>query len=98
MLGNAVVRAALADGWEVVCLQRHPSGMAEHTGVTDVLGSVLEPGDVQRAISGVDAVVHLAARVGIEGSWSDFESVNVGGTRVLLEQAMQNSVRAFVYV
>ena len=98
MLGNAVVRAALADGWDVVCLQRHPSGMADHPRVSDVIGSVVEPQDVQRAMSGVDAVVHLAARVGIEGSWSDFESVNIGGTRLLLEQAMLKSVHAFVYV
>ena len=98
MLGNAVVRAALADGWDVVCFQRHPSGMTDHPRVSDVIGSVVEPDDVQRAMSGVDAVVHLAARVGIEGSWSDFASVNVGGTRLLLEQAMENSVRAFVYV
>ncbi|NDA11789.1 MAG: hypothetical protein EBZ15_04000, partial [Actinobacteria bacterium] len=60
MLGNAVVRAALADGWDVVCFQRHPSGMADEqsTGgarVKDFLGSIVEASDVRRALEGVDA-------------------------------------------
>ena len=103
LLGNAVVRAALADGWDVVCFQRHPSGMADEqsTGgarVADFLGSIVEAADVRRALEGVDAVVHLAARVGIDGSWPQFETVNVEGTRLVLECAADAGVHAFVYV
>lgn len=98
LLGNAVVLAAVAEGWDVVTLQRNPSGMAEHDRVSDVLGSVTDPGDVRAAMAGADAVIHVAARVGIEGSWHDFESVNVTGTRVVLEAAMAAEVKSFVYV
>ncbi|MCP3861329.1 MAG: NAD-dependent epimerase/dehydratase family protein, partial [Phycisphaeraceae bacterium] len=93
----------LADGWDVRCFQRHPSGMADEqaTGgarVEDFLGSIVEPADVRRALEGVDAVVHLAARVGIDGSWSHFETVNVQGTRLVLDCAADAGVHAFVYV
>merc|ERR1712185_598542 len=101
LLGNAVVRAALADGWDVVCFQRHASGMAgeQSTGgarVDDFLGSIVKAADVRKALEGVDAVVHLAARVGIDGSWSQFETVNVEGTRLVLECATDAGVQAFV--
>ncbi len=98
LLGNAVVAAAVADGWDVVTLQRNPSGMAEQARVIDVLGSVTDLSDVTAAMVGVDAVIHLAARVGIEGSWQDFESVNVTGTSVVLDAATVAGVNSFVHV
>ena len=98
MLGNAVISAAVADGWQVSALQRNPSGMADGNSVVDVLGSVTDPHTVSKAIVGCDGVIHLAARVGIEGRWSDFEDVNITGTRVVMEQAQKVGARSFVYV
>ena len=98
LLGNAVIDAATARGWQVVTLQRNPSGRADDGAVIDVIGSVTDRASVDRAIHGCDAVVHLAARVGIEGRWRDFEDVNVGGTRNLLDAARRAGIGSFVYV
>lgn len=98
LLGNAVIRAAVDDGWDVVAFQRGPSGMAGAGTVVDVLGSVVDASAVRRAIDGADAVIHLAARVGIDGSWADFEAVNVAGTDNVLDAARRAGVRAFVHV
>lgn len=98
LLGNAVIDAAVDRGRQVVTLQRHPSGRADHAAVTDMIGSVTEQSSVDRAIRGCDAVIHLAARVGIEGRWRDFEEVNVGGTRNLLDAARREGVSSFVYI
>ena len=98
LLGNAVIAAATAQGWSVTALQRNASGMADRADVTDVLGSVTDPACVQRALAGCDAVIHLAARVGIDGRWSDFEKVNVGGTRVVVDAARRAGVGSFVHV
>lgn len=98
MLGNAVIAAAVAAGWQVTALQRHPSGMADGHSVVDALGSVTDRQAVADAVAGCDGVIHLAARVGIEGRWSEFEEVNVTGTRVVMEQAQEAGARAFVYV
>ena len=98
LLGNAVITTAVARGWQVHALQRHPSGVADGASVVDVIGSITDPASIDRAIEGCDAVVHLAARVGIEGRWSDFESVNVLGTQMVLDAARRAGVESFVHV
>jgi dTDP-L-rhamnose 4-epimerase len=52
------------------------------------IGDVRDAGAVRRALVGVDAVVHLAARVGVGQSMyeiADYTAENSGGTAVLLE-------------
>ena len=98
LLGNAVISSAIARGWQVRALQRHPSGVADGESVVDISGSITDPASIDRAIEGCDAVIHLAARVGIEGRWSDFESVNVDGTQMVLNAAKRAGVESFVHV
>lgn len=59
------------------------------------VGDVRDPDAVARALEGVSAVFHLAARVGVGQSMYEVESYvdsNVRGTAVVLEQAQQASV------
>ena len=95
LLGRAVAAELLAAGHEVRCFQRRPSQVA---GASDSLGSVTDPDAVARAVSGQDAVVHLAAKVSLAGDPADFDRVNVGGTRNLLAAARDAGVERFVYV
>ena len=94
-LGRAVAAAIVADGHEVRCFQRRPSGVA---GATDALGSITDPADVAAAVAGVDAIVHLAAKVSLAGPSAEFESVNVGGTRTLIDAARTAGVERLVFV
>jgi nucleoside-diphosphate-sugar epimerase len=94
-LGAAVARDLLAAGHVVRTLQRRPSGV---DGVEDLLGSVTEPDAVARAVVGVDAVVHLAAKVSFAGAEADFVAVNIEGTRTLVRAAKRAGVRRFVFV
>ena len=94
-LGRAVVRELLDQGHQVRTLQRSPSLVA---GATDVLGSVTDADVVARAVDGVDAVVHLAAKVSLAGDPADFERVNVGGTRTLLDAVEAAGVSRMVHV
>lgn len=62
-------------------------------------GDVRDPGAVRRALDGVEAVYHLAARVGVGQSMYEIEkytSVNNLGTAVLLEALMERPVRRLV--
>ncbi|MCB7137277.1 NAD-dependent epimerase/dehydratase family protein [Cellulosimicrobium marinum] len=95
LLGGAVARALVARGDDVRTLQRRPSGVP---GVEDVLGSVTDPAAVARAVEGVDAVVHLAAKVSLAGEPAEFHAVNVDGTRALLDAAERAGVERFVQV
>lgn len=94
-LGRAVAAALVEAGHEVRTLQRRPSGVS---GVTDVIGSVTDAGVVDDAAQGVDAIVHLAAKVSLAGSPADFRAVNVDGTRMLLDAAERHGIARFVYV
>ena len=93
MIGRAVAARLVADGHDVRTLQRRPSGVA-----ADVLGSVVDPDAVADAVRGRDAVIHLAAKAAITGSFAEYEKVNVGGTERLLAAARVAGATRFVHV
>ncbi len=94
-LGRAVAAAVRDAGHEVRTFQRRPSGV---DGVSDSLGTMTDAAAVARAVDGVEAVVHLAAKVSLAGDPADFERVNVEGTRMLLAAARAAGVSRFVFV
>lgn len=98
MLGAAVARLLRDRGWQVRIMQRSPADVAQGKGIEQVLGSVTDPDAVQKAVEGVDDVVHLAAKVSFAGDWDDFVHTNVTGTRVVLESARAAGARNVVFV
>jgi nucleoside-diphosphate-sugar epimerase len=94
-LGGAVAREIAAAGHEVRTFQRRPSGV---DGVDDVLGSLTSEVDVVRAVEGMDAVVHLAAKVSLAGAPAEFEAVNVDGTRTLIASMQRARAGRLVFV
>jgi nucleoside-diphosphate-sugar epimerase len=97
-LGRAVATAVRDAGHEVRTFQRRASGLAHLDGLEDRLGSVASAADVRAAVSGIDAVVHLAAKVSLAGDPRDFERVNVFGNRLLLDAARRAGVSRTVFV
>lgn len=95
LLGRATAARVRDAGHDVRTFQRRPSRVE---GVHDVLGSVTDPDDVDRAVRGVDAVVHLAAKVSLTGDPADFRRVNVDGTRALLGAAARHGATDVVHV
>lgn len=94
-LGQATAAAVRDAGHEVRTFQRRPSGVP---GVVDVAGTMTDPDVLRRAVEGVDAVVHLAAKVSLAGDPADFVRVNVDGTRALVDAARAAGVGRFVFV
>ena len=98
LLGAGVVRALHGRGDEVVVLQRHPSAVARELGLSEHLADLADAPALGRAMSGVQAVVHLAARVGVVGSRAQFHETNVIGTRNVLDAARASGVSRFVFI
>ncbi|WP_144712767.1 NAD(P)-dependent oxidoreductase [Curtobacterium pusillum] len=94
-LGRATAAAVRDAGHEVRTFQRRPSGVP---GVSDVLGTMTDGAAVVRAVTGTDAVVHLAAKVSLAGDPADFVRVNVDGTRTIVDAARAAGVERFVFV
>ncbi|HVM56239.1 MAG TPA: NAD-dependent epimerase/dehydratase family protein [Gaiellaceae bacterium] len=106
-VGSHLADALLARGARVRALdnltpQVHGDGGRPDYLAADVelvVGDVRDPDAVRRALSGVDAVVHLAARVGVGQSMyeiADYTSANSVGTAVLLEALAESPVEKLV--
>ncbi|MDO5627011.1 MAG: NAD-dependent epimerase/dehydratase family protein [Mobilicoccus sp.] len=96
MLGGGIARALAERGDDVTVLQRRPSGLAD-AGLREVLGDVIDPDAVSRAVQGQDAVVHLAAKVNVTGAWEDYARINVGGTRNIVDACLAHDVPRLVH-
>ncbi|MCE4620270.1 MAG: GDP-mannose 4,6-dehydratase [Desulfurococcales archaeon] len=94
-IGSHVVEKLVGQGFDVVVLDDFSTGREENLAavrdkITLVRGSILDERTVKEALDGVEAVVHLAARISVEESLRDpqlYHQVNVEGTRKLLEEA-----------
>ena len=67
---------------------------------TFVKGDILDSNDLSRAMSDVDSVVHLAAITNAEGSFDiseQVQSVNLGGTKNVLQSCIQHGVKSLVF-
>jgi nucleoside-diphosphate-sugar epimerase len=95
LLGGAVARELASRGHEVRTLQRRAAGLP---GIADLPGSITDVDDVRRAVRGVEAVVHLAAKVSLTGDPVDFALVNVEGTRRLIAEAAHAGAQRFVHI
>ncbi len=105
-IGRHVCRALLDRGYGVVVLdalidQVHADGPRSslQSGAKLIEGDIRDRAVVGGALDGVDAVVHLAAEVGVGQSMYDVEryvGVNDGGTAVLMEALSRKPVRRVV--
>jgi dTDP-L-rhamnose 4-epimerase len=92
-IGREVVAELTGRGDDVVVLDSLRVDVHGHGAAGDertVVGDVRDPRAVERALSGCDAVVHLAAKVGLGVSLADIDdyvSSNDLGTAVLLRAA-----------
>ena len=99
-LGSHVVEQMLEQGYEVCALARRTSdiGHLETTGAAIVFGDVEDIESLRHAVSGVDVVVHAAARVMPGwGHWSDYDRCIVKGTENVLRASAQADVPRFLH-
>jgi len=98
LIGAGVAAALLARGDEVVVQQRGRSETLGRLGVRQELGDIRDLDVVLAAAAGCDAIVHLAAKVGVVGDWEDYRSINVDGTRNVMNAAQRRGVGRLVHV
>lgn len=95
MLGGGVARKLAARGDEVTVFQRRPSSLI---GLREVTGDITDPAAVLAAAEGMDAVVHLAAKVNVTGPWAEYAAANIDGVRNLLSALRQTGTPRLVHV
>ena len=101
-VGSAVCSKLLIDGLQCRGAQWKSAPLSEGC-ESVVVGDINADTDWSTALEGIDAVVHLAARVHImddtaEDPLAAFREVNVEGTRRLAEEAAKAGVKRFVFI
>ncbi len=104
LLGRESVLALLRAGYDVRVFQRGDSGIAAllpdsiRPRFEQVRGDITNAQAVDLAMTGVNGVVHAAAKVSVSGEWADYERINIEGTCTLLQAALNHSVGSFLYI
>lgn len=96
-VGRHVAPALAREGWSVRRAVRSPQGVDDEV----VIETIGPETDWQAALEGVDAVVHLAARVhhkNEEHAVQLYRNVNIAGTLHLARCAATAGVRQFIFV
>ena len=104
LIGHHVVKLLKQRGDEVTVLQRSPANLAS---VREVLFDLSVASNASAesvnptllsALQGQQAVIHLAAKVGVAGRWEAYQAINIEGTRQLINAALQCEVPGFVHI
>ncbi len=107
-IGSHLANELLGHGYQVrvldnLCPQVHGLGRKRPTYLSSEvelhIGDVRDPAAVRKALSGIDAVYHFVATVGVGQSMyqiSEYTSVNNMGTAVLLEAILKEKVQRLV--
>lgn len=101
-IGSTAVEILLTQGYEISILDDCSMGHADTVpaGVRFIQGSLLNASEVADALQGCDAVMHFAGKslVGESVEKPDlYHSVNVDGTRILLDEMYNQSITKLVF-
>jgi len=95
-LGINLCRYLLARNHPVRTLDIAPFNYPERSRVDVIDGDVRLRGDVERALEGIDVVVHAAAALPLAPR-TDIFSTTVDGTRLMLERAFARRIPRFIF-
>jgi nucleoside-diphosphate-sugar epimerase len=100
LLGSHVAELALERGDAVRVLARPGEDVAwlSRAGAEVCRGDLTDRASLEAAVDAVECVLHSAARIGPWGPKAEHESVNVHGTKALVEAAMAAAVGRIVHV
>jgi UDP-glucose 4-epimerase len=103
-IGSHLVRRLLLEDYRVRVLDNLATGnsnnLARLEGVEIVEGDIRSPSDIGGAMTGIDAVFHMAALPSVARSWSDpvaTLATNAHGTANVVEAAVSAGVSCLVY-
>jgi nucleoside-diphosphate-sugar epimerase len=96
-LGINMARYLLAKGQKVVSLDMAPFDYPEQAQITEVRGDIRDRAAVEKAMQGVDVVIHTAAALPLYKA-EDIYSTDIGGLRMVLDTAHAHGVGRFIHI
>lgn len=96
-LGINLARYLLERGFAVVSFDILPFDYPERDRVTAVLGDIRDRAAVDRAMEGIDLVVHTAAALPLYTA-EEIYTTDVEGTRIIMDSALRHGVKRAVHI
>lgn len=96
-LGRHLLKDLLKRGYEVTNFSRSNYPDLKELGVPTIQGDLVDEDAVINACSGMDAVFHLASKVGMWGDYKDYYDINVQGTKNIIKACRINGIKKLVY-
>ncbi|WP_412471389.1 NAD-dependent epimerase/dehydratase family protein [Halobacteriovorax sp. RT-1-4] len=96
-LGYHIAKDLLAAGHDVFNFSRRETDEVKELGIKTHQGDLTNYQDIRNALSEIDAVFHVAGKVGMWGRKEDFERINIEGTKNLLKAMKEAGVKYLVY-
>ena len=101
-IGSTLTYKLIEQGYEVTVIDDLSNGFREnvHPDAKFINGSILDSEKLNDALAGVEAVIHLAAKIRVEEGEVKpdlYKSVNVDGTLALLKICKEKKVTKFIF-
>ena len=101
-IGSVLVDRLISEGHQVNVIDDLSNSFAEnvHKDAVFIEGSILDNNVLSKALNGVEAVLHLAAKIRVEEGESNpelYKKVNVDGTLNLLKLCKEKGIMKFVF-
>ncbi len=98
-LGAHLARKFLKEGWEVTLYDIAPLEIHDLKNKTHVIhGDIRNKNSLEKAFKGITHVVHAAAALPIQRTKKKIFSVNVDGTRLVLQQSLKSNIKRLVFI
>ncbi|MCU0499486.1 MAG: NAD-dependent epimerase/dehydratase family protein [Anaerolineae bacterium] len=96
-LGINMTRYLLKRGHRVVSLDLVPFDYPERAQITEIQGDIRKAADVEKAMQGVDIVIHTAAALPLYKK-EDIFSTDIDGTRMVCETAFKQGAERVIHI
>ena len=96
-LGKHLAQALVAEGHEVYNYSRSTYAELEQMGVTCLTGDLGDYDRLAVSLAGMEAVFHVASKVGIWGKYEEFYQTNVVGTENIIRACLENKISKLIY-
>ncbi|MCJ7820008.1 MAG: NAD-dependent epimerase/dehydratase family protein [Bacteroidales bacterium] len=96
-IGLALVRRLVEEGHDVRSFSRKEYPEHKQLGVKSICGDLADFEDTVEACRGMEVVFHVAGKVSVWGSYSEFYRSNVLGTQNMIRSSLQQGVRTFIF-
>jgi nucleoside-diphosphate-sugar epimerase len=96
-MGMALIKRLINEGHKVTSFSRREYPLHWALGINSVQADLRDTEAILKACAKKDAVFHLAAKVGIWGSYEDYCSINVTGTENVINACREQEVNRIIF-